>query len=740
MRDDQAKTMFSLNFVLGKSRSSVALIVLLVCAVLSANAADGAIIAHNTPVFVSTAKKLGSEVTSNIIDFTIWLNLHNHGALDALVAEIYDHNSPNYRHFLKRTDFAARFAPTAAEAKTVQEFLEAHNLTVVNVGPDNFFVRGRGTVGDVQAAFHVQLNHYQVGNETRRANDRDPYVEGAASLLVRSISGLDDSAFVHPMMAKPVNLANRKSTNAVSGALRPASISEASSFFSSNCFDGVETQTFSTDNNGSFPVGTYTGMHLNYETTTSAGCAYTPPVIQAAYNLTGLYNEGFTGTGQTIAIIDWCGSTTIESDANAFSAKFGLPKLNASNFSIIPTGPSDCNGPDNVEINIDVEWAHAIAPGANINLIVPPTNDAADIDTAEYLTIINGLGNVISGSFGAPENSLAATELENGNLLSELAAAFGISANFATGDDGDFTILEGAPTVSYPADSPFSTAVGGVTLALNPDNSIAWQEGWGSNLTVFTAEGTIFDPPDTLGFYGGAGGGPSNCFVQGSDGSVAVHPDGPVQGIDCLAGFPKPSYQKKVPGKSRQLPDISWLADPFTGAAILITVPDQVPSRLWQVWGGTSVATPMFSALWAIANEKAEANGGEPLGQAAPYLYTLPSDAIFDVVPITSPDNVTASIQESVRKTKKYSVNQVLGGRSPVDFTSSIWDDPDSQNLAYVVSFGTDCSTLPLLYQNGTSCRDPSALHTDVGWDNVTGVGTPNAQNFVDAIVSMAAK
>src|SRR5580693_2687657 len=204
MRDDQAKTMFSLNFVLGKSRSSVALIVLLVCAVLSANAADGAIIAHNTPVFVSTAKKLGSEVTSNIIDFTIWLNLHNHGALDALVAEIYDHNSPNYRHFLKRTDFAARFAPTAAEAKTVQEFLEAHNLTV-------------GNVGDVQAAFHVQLNHYQVGNETRRANDRDPYVEGAASLLVRSISGLDDSVFVHPMMAKPVNLPNRKPTDAISG-------------------------------------------------------------------------------------------------------------------------------------------------------------------------------------------------------------------------------------------------------------------------------------------------------------------------------------------------------------------------------------------------------------------------------------------------------------------------------------------------------------------------------------------
>ncbi len=96
-------------------------------------------------------------------------------------------------------------------------------------------------------------------------------------------------------------------------------------------------------------------------------------MIQAAYNLT-VYAEGFDGTGQTIGIIDWCGSPTIQNDANAFSAQFGLPALTSSNFAItyIPS-PSTCDAPIRVEINIDVEWAHAVAPGANINLIVPPS-------------------------------------------------------------------------------------------------------------------------------------------------------------------------------------------------------------------------------------------------------------------------------------------------------------------------------------------------------------------------------
>jgi hypothetical protein len=76
--------------------------------------------------------------------------------------------------------------------------------------------------------------------------------------------------------------------------------------------------------------------------------------------------------------------------------------------------------------------------------------------------------------------SILATE----NLNHEIAAISGISANFSSGDAGHFSFYGIPPTVSAPADSPYTTAVGGVTLALNADNSIAWQAGWGNNQTL----------------------------------------------------------------------------------------------------------------------------------------------------------------------------------------------------------------------------------------------------------------
>jgi len=660
-------------------------------------------IAHNTPRYVSTAKNLGTVDPSQTIEVSIWLNPHNRAELDALAEQLYDRTSPNYRHFLNRAQFAARFAPSTAEAKAVQEFFEAHNLKVVKVAPHNMFVRARGTVGDVETAFRVNLNHYQVNGKTIRANDRDPYVDGAAAEFVSNVSGLDSGEYEHPAMSRAAHLPTSNSTPAA--ATKVAS-SLDSLGYSNVCFDGVEKETFSTNNNGSLPIGTYKGNHLNIFSLTSAGCGYDPLMIQAAYNLTGLYNEGYTGAGQTIGIIDWCGSPTIQNDANAFSAQFGLPPLTSSNFAItyIPS-PSLCEAPDSVEINIDVEWAHAVAPGANINLIVPPDAFFQDIDQAEYMAIDDGLANVLSGSYGAEEMFVPSSELENGNLLSELGAVLGISTNFSSGDSGNFSFGFGLPpSVSYPADSPYATAVGGVTLALNSDNSIAWQAGWGNNENLLTETGSIFDPPLNFGFLGGSGGGPSNCAYQDSSGN-------------CLAGFAKPWYQKgHVPGKYRQLPDISWVADPYTGVVIAITVPGSVPSLVWQVWGGTSVACPMFSGLWAIANQEA----GMPLGQAAPYVYTRPAGAVFDIVPVGSATNVTASIQESTG-TNKYNADQV-GGVTSGKFVSAIWDYADLMDTTLVITFGTD-----------------PGLKTGVGWDDVTGVGTPNAQAFADSFAPAAA-
>jgi len=664
---------------------------------LPANA-SGRLIAHNTPSYVFTAKNLGTEDPSKTIEVSIWLNPHNRSELDALAEQLYDRTSPNYRHFLSRAQFAARFAPTAEEAKTVGQFFEAHNFKVVNVGPNNFFVRAQGTVGEVESAFHVQLNNYQVLGKTIRANDRDPYVDGAAAPLVMGISGLDNGQYEHPLMSRSASLPQGKGAAAKTSAVGAGADDLG---YSNTCFDGTVTQTYSNNGNGSFPIGTYKGNYLNAYSLTSAGCGYTPPMIQTAYNLTGLYAEGFDGTGQTIGIIDWCGSFTIQNDANAFSAQFGLPALTSSNFAItyIPTA-STCESVDAVEINIDVEWAHAIAPGANINLIVPPSASFQDVDEAEYTAVNYGLANVINGSFNAVESMVPANILATENLIQEAAAVAGISANFSSGDGGDYT-ADGIPaTVSAPADSPWATAVGGVTLALNSDNSIAWQAGWGNNETLLAEEGLVLDPPLVYGFIGGAGGGPSNCAFQ----------DDSVTPPTCLAGFAKPSYQKKLPGKYRQLPDVSWLADPYTPAVIAITVLGQVPTLQWQVWGGTSVSCPMFSALWAIANQEA----GAPLGQAAPYLYSLPAGAVYDIVPFSSKNNVTASIQESTG-TNKYTAAQVAGVSSG-KFISAIWDYADYEDTAFAISFGTD-----------------SGLKTAKGWDNVTGVGTPNAKAFADS-------
>src|ERR1700683_4613922 len=245
-----------------------------------------------------------------------------------------------------------------------------------------------------------------------------------------------------------------------------------------------------------------------------------------------------------------------------------------------------------------------------------------------------------------------------------MGAARGISFNFASGDEGTYALTDDIflPTVNAPADSPWSTAVGGVTLALNSDNSIAWQAGWGNNVNVLAAEGIVADPPDGE-FYAGSGGGPSNCVNKHIEFRRPI----------CTGGFPKPSYQgKSVPGKYRQLPDVSWLADPFTGAVILISIPGQSPEQVFQVVGGTSLATPMFSALWAIANQEALAGGGAALGQAAPYLYSLPAGPAYDIVPVTSTKNVTGTIKDS-NGTTKYSAKQ-LAGVSSGDFVSALWN------------------------------------------------------------------
>jgi subtilase family serine protease len=646
---------------------------------INAQSTAGQTIVGNTPGFVRTAPKIGAANPSQTIEITLWLNVRNRQQLDSVAEDLYDPSSPHYRAWLGFSQIAADYGPTTQEADAVKDFLSAHNLSIVLADPNNFYVQATGTIADISAAFHIQMSNFKVKGKVLRANTADPYIEGPAARFVHLVSGLSNQQSDIVPIQPYKSSAGAPSLQSFAPSLN--------SFFSSNCFHGPTKDVLTT--NGGLPAATYTGNL--YDSTNIGGCGYTPPEIHTAYNLSSLYKEGYDGTGQTVVIFEICDSDTIQSDANAFSAQFGLPTLTSANFSVIDFPvPSPCSGADAVEENLDVEWAHAIAPGANIAVLVTPnivadSGFAQDIDVALVYAIVFHLGNVISFSYGLPEIFFSPAELDETNLLAEFAAISGISADFSSGDSGDYTELGIPATVEYPASTQHGTAVGGSSLALNGSNAIRWQSGWGNNLNTLDDYGLVSDPPAGV-FVGGAGGGPS-------------------------AFFKKPRFQHKLPGSFRLLPDISWIADPYTGVVIDVTEEGVYPPREWFVVGGTSVACPMFSALWAIANQEA----GTPLGQAARYVYSMPSSTITDIVPIGSSTNVTGKITDASGITF-YSASdlaQPLEGTTV--FYDVLWNVPLNHNLVDLVTFGTD-----------------THLKTAPGWDDVTGVGVPNPKSFAN--------
>lgn len=658
---------------------------------------------------------MGAEDPSKVITITVWLQLHNRAALDALVPQMYDKTSPNFHHFLTQAQFKTQYAPTAQDVDTLREFLSAHNLAIMSVGPNNHFVTARGTVGDAQAAFNTQINRMMVSGTMHRMNATAPRVEGPAASIVSAVQGLSDLGY-----HMNVHRARNPITNAAFDAV-PVSGLNNGLFFSGQCLFPPQTLTLKTP--GGFPDAIYVGNRFgasnsNPQPPNLPPCGYDAVQMQTAYNMNPLYKAGLNGAGQTIVIVDSFGSNTLLNDANLFSEFNNLPLLTSTNFQIVDSnGPTTCTATNgcitsdaNLETTLDVEWAHAIAPGANIVLVLAPDILLSSLDTANIFAIENGLGNVISNSFGISEIALAdfaPSELALENEISEVAASLGIAQNIATGDTGDNLAVDnanfGIDSVSPDADSdsPFATAVGGTSTFLNSQNAIELQTGWGFNVTQLTGATPTSPavPPMQFGFQSGGGGGTSTVYA-------------------------KPAFQKGLRGKFRQVPDISMNADPFTGVEIFIT-PDGVlaDGTFVIVAGGTSLSTPMFSALWSIADQANAAVGGGPLGQAAPLLYELGGNAITDVnvTPIDTLLDVNGLILNPPKQ--PLILEPALALAQPVQstnfFVSALFQSPTTD--WFVFTFGTD-----------------SSLSTGPGWDNVTGLGTPNGARFVPAVVAAA--
>lgn len=437
---------------------------------------------------------------------------------------------------------------------------------------------------------------------------------------------------------------------------------------------------------------------------------FTPQAIQSAYDVGPLYQVGLDGRGMTIAIVDSWGSDTIAHDLHVFNNAFGLaPMCGEEGVTCAPgmptftvmhpngspvTKPQPGNGTLledkttwGIETTLDVETAHAIAPGANILLVATTGAETLGVQgfpnmmKAEQTVVDNHMAQVISQSFASAEEAFGSpAALLNLRFAFQDAAANRVTVFGASGDNGTANgdkqslLKQGGniipfPTVEWPASDPLVTGVGGTYLCTNPVAAT--------------------NDPRTPYFVSGVGGKcGSNTFNPGHNlAEVAWTFSG--GGFSHI--FPKPAYQNTLPagstpiGSARGVPDIAFQASAGTGALIYITLPPDGQSGLicgsspcstgWYDIGGTSLATPQWAGLAAIGAQLK----GHGLGPINGALYTIASN--------------------------------------PAKYAADFYD----------------------VATNNTNQTDPSVpgYPATTGWDPVTGLGTPNAANLIPDLVAL---
>ncbi|HTQ39236.1 MAG TPA: SdrD B-like domain-containing protein [Pirellulales bacterium] len=324
----------------------------------------------------------------------------------------------------------------------------------------------------------------------------------------------------------------------------------------------------------------------------NSGLAYTPAQIRAAYGISKL---SLDGSGQTIAIVDAYDDPNIVQAVDTFDTQFGTTSSGPSLYdqygpatsfltvvgqdgdpSSLPGADPSGSGISNWEMEetLDVEWAHAVAPGAQI-ILVEANSASVDDLMSSVKTAANLPGvSVVSMSWGFVEglSVVAQDEAMYDSYLTTPAGHQGVTFVASTGDYG-------AAIPQYPSFSPNVVAVGGTSLQINSDNSYSNESGWGA----YASDGS--------GTFLGSGGGVSQFENE-------------------------PTFQDGVQTTGfRTTPDVSFVADPSTGVWIADTynLPSDNP---WAIVGGTSLSAPAWAALVALADQGRVSAGKDTLGSA----------------------------------------------------------------------------------------------------------------------------
>jgi subtilase family serine protease len=398
---------------------------------------------------------------------------------------------------------------------------------------------------------------------------------------------------------------------------------------------------------------------------------YQPAQIRQAYNLPALYATGVTGKGATIVIVDSYGSPTIRNDLGVFDQTFGLPA--PPSFEIIqPAGRVPRFNPGNSnmvgwagETTLDVEYAHTVAPGANILLVETPVPETEGVQgfpqivAAEEYVLKHYHADVISQSFGATEETFS-TAASLGALRGAYTRAYRdhVTVLTASGDSGAADVgLNGStlylyPVTSWPDSDPLVTGIGGTQLHFNAQGTPTAPTVWNDTYNKAANDFALGDNgPNPL-----AGGGGKSIF------------------------FKRPSYQngvRGVVGNRRGVPDISMSAA-CNGSVDTYSTYGGAPAG-WIAACGTSEATPLFAGIVALADQVA----GHPLGLINPALYRLSAEGAPGVVDVTSGNN-TVSFSQGGRKhtVRGFSARRGYDLASGVGTVNALYFVPELARLA----------------------------------------------------------
>ena len=592
-------------------------------------------VAQTAPAWLAKAVFRGPAAAAAPVSFRLYLSPRGGlKAEEALALAVSTPNNPLYRKFITPAEYHHLFDPTAASVSTVQSWLRSTGLRVTAAADTTGYLSVTGSVAVAQRAFSTVIRKYTHDGLAVQANASTLTVPATVAASVLTVTGLDttpayDKTSTAPAPPDPAYLSG-KPCSAAYGQL-----------------------TANTEADGT-PLPKFEGRSLPY-----AVCGYAGSTFRTAYEK----GSSLTGAGVTIGIVDAFLSPYLHGDVTTYAARNGDPAYAANQLTlrgpVSPTNQLGCDaGGWYGEADLDVEAAHAMAPGAKIDFYGAKTCDDVTMDD-EVETMINANQvTIASFSFGDVEALESTGEQRVAHRYYLQAALQGISIVAASGDNGDEQASNGVTSVDTSVNDPFVTGVGATATDIDQTGKIVSQTGWGTNNYTLATDGKswVFGS-----FLYGSGGGFSQLYSR-------------------------PSYQYGVVPASapagRAVPDVAMNGDVTTGMLIgqSQTFPDGVHYSEYRI-GGTSLSSPLFAGMTALLLQ----HTGDRLGMLNPLIYDQYRTGRFTDVtaPFVHPANVRSNYKNGIDA---------------------------STGITYIVrTFDQD-----------------SSLQTTAGWDDVTGIGTPN--------------